>query len=377
MKSDGQPRLFTRLSGEPLWAWAPDDDHAALIADPLQSPEIHIVSVKAESEIASVGDINELSRVAWSPDGEWLAWEDDRPQSVDIEVMRADGSDRRTLATGLPGTEYGDVFGWKDNNTLLASLWEGGINKPPFGIVPTEDDLFEFDLANGGQEHFPQPLEATRAELSRDASRIVFIVDGQAQCTGRPGLNLQVMDVSTGKLREVLPDTCGLFSAAWSPDGSEIAYGLQDEERPRGVYFLDIASGASHGLSVPTTMYYRVQGWSQDGSVVLAEQSDDASWEWSTEPEPLQLVAVPVSGGSETPISDNPYYALSPNGEAVALERDGLQVVQLPNGTARQVMAADPDWQLRLLEWAHSGSWSADGQWLAFARSRVTPAPAS
>lgn len=352
MKVDGQPRLITTLSDDPMWAWAPDDDHAALVTNAgTGSAKIHVISVKAGTETATVDIAGFPRRFTWSPNGEWLAWETYDLHTDIVEVMRADGSDRKTLGSGTPWTDYGDVFAWKDDNTLLASLWEGESNEPGVGTEPANYELFEFDLASGSQHEFTQPKYATAAELSPDASRVVFVALG----------SLWVMDVSDGNLRQVLSDTHLRNDASWSPDGSQIAYGVGGSEDTRGIYILDLASGTSRKLVSFSTLFDGVVRWSPDSSAVVAYRSECAD---PVCPKTLSdLALIPVAGGDESVISSRGPHSLSPNGGSVAFDKDGLQVVQIPDGTARQAMAADPDWQFNLL------GWSPDGQWFSFARS--------
>ena len=346
MKVDGQPRLLTMLSDDPMWAWAPDDDHAALITDLRTGPAtIHVISVKAGTETATVDIAGFPRNFTWSPNGEWLAWETLDLHAIVLEVMRADGTDRQQLASNDAYTwaQYGVVFGWKDDHTLLATVWED-----PNSI------LFEFDVVSGSKREVGlQPAGATAAELSQDASRVVFVVSG----------SLWVMDVSDGNLRQVLSDAHLFNDASWSPDGSQIAYEAGGSEDIRGTYILDVASGASRKLGGSAAQFDHVRGWSPDGGTVLVDRSDCPGTHLPCPGSLPELVLIPVAGGDENVISGDAFHFLSPNGAAVAFEKDGLQVAQIPSGSARQVMAANPDWQFNLL------GWSPDGQWFAFARS--------
>jgi len=54
--------------------------------------------------------------VAWSPDGEWLAFQSDRAGSWNIYVIRPDGSDLRAVAPSLSTNEAPP---WNCESTLL------------------------------------------------------------------------------------------------------------------------------------------------------------------------------------------------------------------------------------------------------------------
>jgi len=373
MSSDGQPRLLTTLSSVPQWAWAPDDDHAALVTNITSySDRIHVISVKAGTDIVTA-DIpitwshklaGNPSRLAWSPNGEWLAWESDSGHRVTLEAMRVDGSDRRNLAASdsNPSAEDGVVFGWKDDHTLLATVWES-----PNRL------LYEFDLANGTEREVATQPEASWAEVSRDASRVVFVVGGERQ--GCYASSLWIMDVSDGSLHQVLSDTCQLEGAFWSPDGSQIAYDVV-HENAWGTYILDLASGTSRKLGSSATLWDHVLGWSPDGSWIVVNRSRCPTRMMCSLPFEGLLVLISVASGDEKVISSRfpPIYVLSPNRGAVAFQEDGLQVAQIPSGPMRQVMPYSLNWRFDLDDSA--SGWSPDGQWFAFTRSRIsTPTP--
>lgn len=151
-------------------------------------------------------------------------------------------------------------------------------------------------MANGSKREVALQPEAGWAELSRDASHVLFVSPGNTQCPHGPASNLQVMDVSTGNLHQVLPDTCGLFSASWSPDGSQIAYSVMGDEQTKGDV-LDVESRASRKLGGSTTLLEHVRSWSQDGSTILVDRCDCSGWESDSMPESAQLVSFPYPAG--------------------------------------------------------------------------------
>jgi Tol biopolymer transport system component len=363
MNVDGQPRLLATVSSVPRFSWAPDDDHAALVTDiTSRSGRIHVISVKDGTDIVAIDVAGNPTKFAWSPNGDWLAWESASQYDTTLEAMRVDGSDRQELASDSNSwPEQGVVFGWKDDDTLLATVWE-----QPNSI------LYEFDLASGTKHEVATQPQASWAEVSRDASRVIFVATGEQQgCSLRGYLySLWTMDVLDGSLHQVLPDTCQLNSASWSPDGSQIAYGVGASDDTRGTYILDLASGASRKLSSSSTFFDHPQGWSSDGNMILVYRNQCPT-QWDCPGPSSELVLVSVRNGDETVISINPSYLLSQDGGYLAFDKSGLQLLQLASGTAQQAMAADPDWRFTLL------GWSPDGQWFAFARSRVNSSAGS
>jgi len=352
MNLDGQPQLLTTLPDAPVWVWAPDDDHAALVTNPLKGPQLHAVSVKtgAETTFADASPIPGSLR--WSTNGDWLAWADG-----DLQVARADGSGRQTLQTNYEFTapQYGALLAWEDDHRLLATVWDSDFhsNNPP---------IFEFDVTNGSKREVGVPPVASRAELSHDGQRILFLGYGTDDCS-----SLWIMSVSNGNLRQ-LPDTCGTLSASWSPDDTEIAYTLAayGELQPAGVYVADVASGTSRRVGGSTALFDHVLNWSQDGNTLLIDQSKYSFWEDGAVPEALQLDAMSVSSGDETVVSYSPYYTWSLNGAAVASDVGSLQVARAPGWQMQQVMLSDLNRQCYVLDPDDTRAWSDDGQWLAF-----------
>jgi len=369
VKADGgEPKLVTATLGVPMWTWSPDDEHAALLTDITDhSATLRVISLKDGTELASaeVGSYPEAT--TWSPSGNWLVWKGWTEKSGGtLEAMRADGSDRQELTkTSGYGTGSTSVIGWTNDDKLLVLRWEQG----------SDSQLLEFDPTSGGKREIARvPGSAQAAGLSKDASRAAFLVGaGDIGCNQAPAAGLSVVDIASGSVRQVLPGTCGLYNAAWSPDGTELAYGVTSRDDAKGTYLLDVASGATRKIGGSPTLFDMVQGWSADGSAILVSRGNCPGW-GSCAPSWPQLVVIPVDGGSEevlVPVngeSDDGFmygvqYALSSDGAAVAFDQDGLQLEQLPNGPSQQAMAADSDWRFNLL------GWSPDGQSFSVARS--------
>ncbi len=362
----GQPKLVTETLGVPMWSWSPDEEHAALITDITDhSAKLRLISVKEGTELASA-DLDGYPQAAvWSPSGDWLAWKGWTEKGGTIDLIRADGSDRQEVTT-TPGYGTGSstIMGWTSGDKLLALRWEQG----------SDSQLLEFDPASGGERQVANiPEFVPVVTLSRDGSQAAFLNGtlGAFDCQGPPGYGLSVVDIASGSVRQVLGGVCGLETAAWSPDGRQIAYSLMTtSEDARGTYVLDLASGATRKIAGSTILFDWVEGWTADGSGVLVSRDNCPPWAFCASAAP-QLFLVPVDGGSEKALvsndqtlnaTDTAQFLLSPDGSALASDQEGLQLEQLPNGPTRQAMASDSDWRFELL------SWSPDGQWFSFAR---------
>lgn len=212
-----------------------------------------------------------------SPDGEWIAFDGASPgkgplSDFDVQVVRVDGSDRRTLA-GTP--EYEVDAQWSPNGTTLcyssyrhtgetdewlaSRMWtvraEGGDRKmvglgsgarwSPDGKqlvfnAPTKEndgDLFVMNADGTDRRRLMATPELEQvADWSPDGRTILF-----TQFNGS-GADVMVMDVDGGNVR-TLTELPGFDSAAaWSPDGGTILF--TTGRNAAGQFFLMDADGS-------------------------------------------------------------------------------------------------------------------------------------
>lgn len=352
VKADaGDPKLVAALPGVPMWAWAPDDDDAALVTDITDhSATLHVISVKEGMEFASANMSGYPEAITWSPEGDWLAWKSWTQDGGTLEAMRADGSDRQQLATE-PGYGTGllSLLGWTSDGKLIVTRWAQG----------SDSELLQFDLSGGGKRQVATfPGDVDYAALSRDTSQVAILAANGAGCNA-----LWIVDLSNDSPRRVLDSVCGYpTNLAWSPTGDEIAYSIQDQSEQNGVYMVDVSSRQARKISGSPREYDTVEGWLPDGSGVIAEWTGCAVFMKCIESYP-QLAVIPVSGADEQTLVDQKAYSLSSAGDELAIDGDGLQLEHLPDGSSRQAMASDSDCRFGLL------SWSPDGQWFSFVRS--------
>jgi len=135
----GQPAAVT--TGSRLWSNpdpAPDGD--SIVASSQVNPEGDLYIFRTDGSGASrqlTGDpaIDRVPR--WSPDGAWIATFSDRDGSVQIWVIRPDGSDLKKLSTA-----GGSVVAWSPDGTRMA------VTPPRQTIQPGEASAVVLSLAS-------------------------------------------------------------------------------------------------------------------------------------------------------------------------------------------------------------------------------------
>jgi Tol biopolymer transport system component len=222
---------------QPTYAWSPDGDRL-LVANP---KGLFVVSVPGGGTRALDVGPGTVSGAAWSPDGTRIA----AGVGSEVRSVAADGTDVRTLATGL---EPGRVAWSPDGTRLAVSGASDGV-----WVVAADRPARTVQVAEQLQGEGPAV-----ASWSPDSSRLAYFT------TPRDGSRGFVPEVHT-----VAPDgtddrrlyrgpccVSGWGAPAWSPDGRSIAL-MVDTDNPstgvHGLVIVDVATGRSSVLPVRYT----------------------------------------------------------------------------------------------------------------------------
>ena len=166
----------------------------------------------------------------WSPDGREIAF----CSGWDLAIMNWDGSNCRRLNTGTSLPQDPD---WSPDGKKLAFAAE-------VGGLP---DIFVLDLERGDVRNLTS-LKARDASpsWSPDGRWIAFASDRDPRfwdVGGGMAPDIYVMDAQGGNIRN-LTRTAGVCESepAWSPDGTQIAYAVQDTAKSvnTDLYVMDI-----------------------------------------------------------------------------------------------------------------------------------------
>ena len=221
------------------------------------SPTGQLVPVK--------GFLSNAARVDFTRDGKWVVWTD-----TDTHLWRArsDGTEKLQVT---PDTLVPFLARWSPDGSRIAVMArEAG---KAWQIYITS--------ANGGD--FTPLLHQTRnaadPSWSPDGKSIAFGGTNDAMGKDNATRTLDTVDVATGALQEI-PNSTGLFSPRWSPDGRYIAALTGDQ---RQVRLYTVATRTWTTLAVPSGAD---PVWSPDSHYLFLHASLDPA-------QPIDRVTIP------------------------------------------------------------------------------------
>jgi len=253
-----------------------------------------------------------ISRPAWSPSGDWLAF----LQGNKLWLVRADGSDLQPV-----GNDPVAFYAWSPQNDIL--------------VVETEDRrLFLQDMGQGSLVQLvpgskdPQPdvVLSSPSFWSPDGAQVAFSVEN----AGHTYAGIWTL-TPTGGAAPVeqyvppLPPQDGLVVAGWLPDGKGLLYwslpAFSASIAADGVplWYLPLNSaGAAQPVQLGDTLAYRDAWSAAPGGNSLALMLGDRRETWRSK----QIVVVDLGTLGQSPISDPSqaavYPAFSPDGAQLA-----------------------------------------------------------
>jgi Tol biopolymer transport system component len=299
------------------------------------------------AEPRSVAAAKGVTSIAWSPDGEQLAWMQEGGGAAGrVMVSNADGSAQRLLAEvhspAYVSYSSGEEVAWTPDGSAVRYAVQRDENRRQVW------DHYAVGLEGSDPVLIAPELEAFRVAFSPDGTRIAYIgVDGQLHTINSDG---------SGR-RRLTDGPRGMLDPAWSPDGTQIVF-VAHRKSSSG---LEVVNPDGTGRRVVTEKGGRFFGqpvWSPDEKWIAFNSAPHEDWGWVTVVRP---------DGSDrhdvTPQLGRPNFGpigWSPDSTRLAYaEGDGITVGGV-DGSGRRCVSEDGFNSLP--------TWSPDGARLAFIR---------
>jgi len=252
----------------------------------------------------------------WSPDGKLIAFTSDRLGSLDIFVMKADGTQQRAVVRS-PGDEWRPA--WSPDGKRLAFVSDR------HGLYA---QIYTVDLATGLQVRLTFSETSDYTPSWSSDGRIAFRRLTFDEESDEETSSVYVMNADGTGLRQLIADGEYHLSPAWSPDGSRIAFvgGGEDDA------YIDVvnADGSGH-VRLTTDGFEYEPSWSPDGTrIVFVSWEDDTRDVW--------IMNADGSGRRKLfgTRSDSEYAArIAPDGKRLVFTSDATGEAQIYMASAR------------------------------------------
>jgi Tol biopolymer transport system component len=287
-----------------------------------------------------IGATNSGNTLAWSGNGQWIAFNTYRSAPADpnsIFVVPSDGGEVKKVAVQPAGdnpsarflslSRDGKTVAFRGDKGIFITSVDGGEAKPLFDI-----DNNEFFYWSG-------------AVFSPDGKKLVFATASRKENRWNYESSLWVVD-SVGGPPVKLYSTSGLAAGPmWSPDGEMIAFihspsGMQGGSRKLCIIPAKGPVSAANGplvIDLPLQPYHIPAGWTAQNSIGLLMR----------DPGGAAVYTVPSSGGLATQVSPagvlrrSPEW--SPDAGRIFYGGYGIQSIPAAGGAVETILADDSE----------------------------------
>jgi dipeptidyl aminopeptidase/acylaminoacyl peptidase len=214
----------------------------------------------------------------WSPDGKWISYSGRLGDKSGLIVARPDGSGKQFLGpleeTNAPLPTTGRTTTWSADSKQIAYV-----------------------SATPG----PETADATGDPIV--ITRYLYkptLTEGNSHFNDNKRLHIFVVDVGTGKSRQLTNGTHYEHSVDWSPDGREIAYvsnRAQDDDQffNYDLFTLDASTGETRQLTATESAEYRPH-YSPDGKSIIYEATKRGLTDRETTMEDTHVWVIDANG---------------------------------------------------------------------------------
>jgi Tol biopolymer transport system component len=195
-------------------------------------------------------------------------------------------------------------------------------------VATSRRSLYAFDLTSGRISRLTDNSQTNDIlpQVSPDGTRVLFISQWLDQGTKQIPSTIMVLDLASGAVTQLSDGTDYIYEAAWSPDGSQIAF-VSDRDEGERLWVMN-ADGSDPRLLSADLDRVRGAAWSPDGSQI-------ALTDWAADGSAAEVHVIDPESGADRRLT-------GPEDEAnqVIWSPDGLRLYYLSGSS---ILAATPD----------------------------------
>ncbi|HEX3050812.1 MAG TPA: hypothetical protein VHP83_09180 [Aggregatilineaceae bacterium] len=253
-------------NSEGQFSWSPDGSRIVYVGYQRDAfSNIYTVSAgQSEQIFADNGTFDSMP--AWSPDGKWLVYQSQQisgdPAFTNYDIFQTDGSAPRNLTATEDRSE--SEPSWSPDGTRIAYFADQSYFIPDAYWICVRD-LTEADPLCWPSGAHGSSVQAVGAPVwSPDGTRLLFTA------RGRNSLDIFLLDLTAGSVRNLTRNRAYDGSPGWSPDG-------------RWITFISRQTGSSD--------LFRMDADGTDMVNLTRHGADDLNYSWSPDSQSIVFVS--------------------------------------------------------------------------------------
>jgi Tol biopolymer transport system component len=266
---DLNPLNITRriINSDKHPAWSPDGKKIAY-SSAHGNLEIYVMNADGDKEINLTNHLSEDYDPTWSPDGKRIAFTSERDGNREIFVMNADGSNPINLTNSSIEEQEP---AWSPDGTKIAmivkmpELRQSRILHVMNADGTNRKQLFEFPDYVNSSESPNKPGTMSIPAWSPDGTQIAFGWKGEIYVVHPDGTEpVQLSDTPTWS-----------FAPSWSPQGTHITFNTENTDRTSVDLMVMEANGNDQRLLLDYVQDTLWPAWSPDGTRIAFSSGSD------------------------------------------------------------------------------------------------------